>query len=376
MEKQVRVLHVLGWLEMGGAESRIMDLYRHLDREQIQFDFLIHTAKKGFFEEEVEQLGGHIYRVSRFKMYNYFSYKKALQDFFAEYREFQVVQGHMTSTAAIYLPLAKAAGIPVTVAHARSAGVDKGIKGILTRFLRKNLYKRADCLFACSALAGEAVFGKKAMEQGMVKIVPNAIDAARFQYNPEKRQEVRKALGIEKRFVVGHVGSFRYAKNHEYLLRVFSFMDEDAVLMLIGAGELMEEMKELAKSLQIEERVLFLGNKSNVEDYYQAMDYFVFPSHYEGLPGSVVEAQTSGVRCLISDAIAEETDFSPLVTRMSINQPPESWAAFVKENAQYEREGMYAAAAEHGFDVTLQAVHMAEFYKNENRSTRGEECEK
>ena len=100
MEKQVRVLHVLGWLEMGGAESRIMDLYRHMDREQIQFDFLIHTAKKGFFEEEVEQLGGHIYRVSRFKMYNYFSYKKALQDFFAEYREFQVVQGHMTSTAA------------------------------------------------------------------------------------------------------------------------------------------------------------------------------------------------------------------------------------------------------------------------------------
>lgn len=201
--KQIRVLHVLGGVGLGGAESRIMDLYRQMNRDEIQFDFLVHSSavKKGFltvfqdgscfrkpqfYDEEIKALGGRIYALPKFKIYNYFSYKKAVTAFFAQHHAFQVVQGHMTSTAAIYLPIAKRFGIPTTVAHARNAGVVKGPKGIATRFFRRGLAKKADVLFACSKLAGEDVFGTDAMKQGEVKIIHNAIDAKRFAFDEKK----------------------------------------------------------------------------------------------------------------------------------------------------------------------------------------------
>ena len=138
MGEAVRVLHVLGNTNLGGAESRIMDLYRHIDRNRVQFDFLVHSGEEGFYEKEIRELGGRIFRVPRFRIYNYFSYRKALREFFQAHHEFALVQGHMTSTAAIYLPIAKKAGVKKTAAHARSAGVDKGLKGTVTRFLRRN----------------------------------------------------------------------------------------------------------------------------------------------------------------------------------------------------------------------------------------------
>ena len=166
MAEAVRILHVLGNTRLGGAESRIMDLYRHMDRDRVQFDFLVHTDKEGYFDKEIQSLGGRIFRIPRFRAYNYFSYKRAVRAFFREHHEFQVVQGHITSTAAIYLPEAKKAGVAITAAHARSAGVDQGLKGVLTRFLRRNLSKKTDVMFTCSELAGISVFGKKAVEQG------------------------------------------------------------------------------------------------------------------------------------------------------------------------------------------------------------------
>ena len=161
IDEPIRVLQVLGSLNLGGAESRIMDLYRKINRQEIQFDFLIHAKEPQYFEEEVKSLGGKIYRLPRFKVYNYMSYKKAVKNFFREHKEFSCVHGHMTSTAAIYLPIAKKAGVKVTIAHARSAGVDPGLKGKLTRFLRRNLYRKCDYRFTCSKLAGGAVFGNQ-----------------------------------------------------------------------------------------------------------------------------------------------------------------------------------------------------------------------
>ena len=218
----IRVLHVLGNTQLGGAESRIMDLYRHMDRNRVQFDFLVHTDQKGHFDEEIEKLGGHIYRVPRFRLYNYFSYKRAVKSFFVSHHDYKAVQGHITSTAAIYLPIAKKAGVPITIAHARSAGVDKGAKGKLTRWMRRNLSKKADFLFTCSRLAGISVFGEQAVKDGKTIFIPNAIDCPAFAYDEEKRKEMREKLGITDQYVIGHVGRFHYAKNHEYLLQVFA----------------------------------------------------------------------------------------------------------------------------------------------------------
>lgn len=375
MTKPVRVLHVLGGTNLGGAESRIMDLYRHIDKKRIQFDFLVHTDQEGYFDQEIKELGGRIFRVPRFRLYNYFSYKRAMKDFFEKNHEFHVVQGHITSTASIYLPIAKKSGIPVTIAHARSAGVDKGAKGILTRILRKNLWKKADYLFTCSRIAGISVFGKAAVNAGKTVFIPNAITCEMFTYDAEKRAKMRKELGLAGKYVIGHVGRFHYAKNHEYLLRVFSALcqqkkendkagtkERDYALILLGEGGGMQAAKEFAKELGIEDKVYFLGNHSNVYDYYQAMDYFVYPSRFEGLPGTVVEAQCSGLKCLMSDTICEEVAVTDLVHAMSIEDDPEKWAEYIAGTMQYERQTHTQEMRKAGFDVGRQAEVMMEFY--------------
>lgn len=367
MAKQVRVLHVLGSTNLGGAESRIMDLYRHIDRERVQFDFLVHTADEGHFDKEIEGMGGRIYRVPRFRIYNYFSYVKALKKFFDEHHDFAVVQGHMTSTASIYLPIAKKTGVTITVAHARSAGVDQGIKGIITKWMRCGLSKKADYLFTCSELAGEAVFGKKIQKEGKTYFIPNAINCSSFVYDEKKRIEMRKRLGLSNKYIIGHVGRFHYAKNHEYLFQIFAALKKngkkDYALILLGDGSKSEYFKELTRKLQIEDDVFFLGNHSNVYEYYQAMDYFVYPSRFEGLPGTMVEAQTCGLRCVMSDAICQEVIVTDLVKVMSIEAEPEQWADYIEETIDYERRSFVTEMQQAGFDVKDQAKKMMDFYE-------------
>lgn len=365
MEEPIRILHVLGGVSLGGAESRIMDLYRCIDREKIQFDFLVHQSGQGYYEEEIKMLGGRLYRVPRFRLYNIFAYRRALRDFFAEHHAFRAVHGHMTSTAAIYLPIAKRYGIPMTIAHARSAGVDKGIKGTITRMIRRPLRRKCDEMFACSRLAGEAVFGKKNAAAGSVRIIPNAIDVRSFCFSGEAREKMRRALSLADKFVIGHVGRFHYAKNHEYLLEVFAEIakrQDNAFLLLLGEGERMAEMKQRAETLGIADKILFAGNQKETWKYYQAMDFFVFPSRFEGLPGTVIEAQSAGLRCLISDAIAEETVITELAVCKSIAESPAKWAEHVLANRKYERTDRYEQIAAAGFDVREQAKWYEQFY--------------
>lgn len=368
MAEPIRVLHVLGNTQLGGAESRVMDLYRHLDRERVQFDFLVHTDQEGYFDQEIADLGGRIFRVPRFRFYNYFAYRKALASFFQKNHQFRVVQGHMTSTAAVYLPIAKEAGVPVTVAHARSAGVDRGLKGVLTRWMRRNLSGKADYLFTCSRLAAVSVFGEHAVKEGKTIFIPNAIDCPLFSYNALKREEMREKLGVKNQYVIGHVGRFHYAKNHEYVLRVFAALcrmekERSFVLLLLGEGSGMDRARELAAELGIETKVRFLGNCRNVWDYYQAMDYFLYPSRYEGLPGTIVEAQTAGLRCLMSDTICEEVAVTELVQKMSIREKAEKWADYIKCTAGYERRSYEQEMKSAGFDVSTQAETMMSFYE-------------
>lgn len=368
MTKPIHVLHVLGGVGLGGAESRIMDLYRQMDREEIQFDFLVHASaarKPEFYDEEIQNLGGHIYVLPKFRVYNYFAYKKAVRAFFAAHREFRVVQGHMTSTAGIYLPIAKKAGVPVVAAHARNAGVVKGLKGLATRFFRRGLAKKADDCFACSALAGQDVFGEAAMKAGQVKVIYNAIDVGRFTYNEKVRRQVRAQLGIDTELVLGHVGRFQYQKNHPYLLEVFAAVckkQPDARLLLLGEGEDRPAMEEKCRRLGIADKVQFLGNRKDAERFYQAMDLFLLPSFFEGLPGVLVEAQAAGLRCFVSDTVTREAKATDLVTYLSIGEPPVRWAEEILEQADYTRRDTAQELRRAGFDVRAQAQGYRQFY--------------
>lgn len=385
----VRILHVFGRMDMGGAESRIMDLYRNIDRNKVQFDFVEHTTDKCFYDDEIERLGGRIFRVPRFKIANISEYRSAFKKLFLEHMqgkesEFAMVQGHITSSAAIYLPIAKKYGVKVTIAHARSAGVDPGIKGYLTRVMRSNLANKADYLFTCSRLAGISVFGQKAVDAGRTTFIPNAIDCRKFAFDSEVRDRIRRELKIEDSFVIGHVGRFHYAKNHEYLLEVmqdivkrwdgyekFSNISDlplRPVLILLGEGPRMDEMKNLAKELGIEQNVKFLNNKSDVYNYYQAMDIFVYPSRYEGLPGTVVEAQCSGLPIYMSDTICDEVIVSDLVSCLPITVVTEEWGTAVMDKAvniltdSSKRNDYLDKIIDSGFDVKEQAKFLEEFY--------------
>ena len=383
MSDTVRILHVLGGTALGGAESRIMDLYRQMDTKEIQFDFLVHSGavkhagddasarEPQFYDEEIKAMGGHIYVLPKFKIYNYFAYRNAICSFFSKHHEFRVVQGHMTSTASIYLPIAKRYGIPITVAHSRSAGVDKGLKGIATKILRKNLYKKTDYCFACSELAGINAFGKKQVDDGKVKIIYNAIDAAKFSYQPKVRAMIRKRLKIEDKFVVGHVGRFSHPKNHPYLVEIFeklASMREDAVLLLLGDGPDRAKIEARCEELGIRDKVLFMGNCKQPQEYYQAFDIFLLPSLYEGLPGVLVEAQAAGLRCLVSDTVTKEAQATELVTYMDIKQPASVWADEIMAQADYDRCVTYQEMVDGGLDIRKQTAAYRNFYLNGDSS--------
>lgn len=393
MSQPIIVLHVVGRLDIGGAESRIMDLYRNIDREKVQFHFMQHTSDRCVFEEEVERLGGKVYHVPRFNVKNYFSYKKAWKEFFKTHPEVKVVQGHMTSTAAIYLPIAKKAGVEITIAHARSAGVDPGIKGKITRFLRRNLYEKCDYRFTCSEMAGEAVFGNQNLISRKAIFIPNAIEVDKFKFEKETGEQLRYELGIKDKFVVGHVGRFSHMKNHKYMLEILKQCIQlekekglpETVLMFLGDGELKEEMMEQAVAMGISSRVLFLGNRRDVYRYYQAMDYFLLPSLYEGLPGTVVEAQASGLPGIMSDSVTREAVVTDLIQVRSIKEAPGLWAKEIMKTSQKVQEELYDTKemSEEGniarihrkdrssyaqvvkqasFDVKEQAKRMQDFY--------------
>ncbi len=364
MEKTIRVLHVVGRLNMGGAESRIMDLYRNIDRDKIQFDFVQHMSDEGKYQAEVEELGGYVYHVPRFRVYNYFSYKRSWKRFFREHPEIDIVHGHMTSTAAIYLPIAKACAGAYTIAHARSAGVDKGIKGRITKFLRRNLSKSCDQCFTCSRLAGEAVFGRE--NANRVITIPNAIDVEKFAYNAAVRAALREKLGLGDRdFVIGHVGRFDTVKNHAYMLEILAAClkkNASVKLLLVGDGSLRGEMEQKAKHLGIAESVIFAGNRKNIYDYYQAFDFFILPSFYEGLPGTAIEAQVSGLHGILSDRITTEALVTDLMRMKSIDLPPEEWADEILAADTDNRASKVPEVRAAGFDVKEQAKRLSDFY--------------
>lgn len=393
MSSPIIVLHVVGRLDIGGAESRIMDLYRNIDREKVQFHFVEHTADRCAFEAEVESLGGKVYHVPRFNVKNYFAYKKAWKDLFKAHPEVKVVQGHMTSTAAIYLPIAKKAGVEITIAHARSAGVDPGLKGYLTRFLRRKLYEKCDYRFTCSEMAGEAVFGDQNLIPRKAVFIPNAIDVDKFKFDIETREQIRYELGIMDKFVIGHVGRFSHMKNHKYMLQILEQCLKiekekripETVMMFLGDGELKEEIMEQAAAMGISSRVLFMGNKKDVYRYYQAMDYFLLPSLYEGLPGTVVEAQASGLSGIMSDTVTSEAVVTDLIQRRSIKEEAKVWATEIMKTSEnfaknsYEMKNVLGETDNSGmkkksrsayaqivreasFDVKEQANRMQEFY--------------
>lgn len=363
--KPIRILHVLNSLNRGGAETMLMNYYRKIDRRRFQFDFVVHDPHPGDYAAEVSQLGGHIYYVPKFKGYNVFACIQAWQRIFREAQNDRIVQGHMPSTAGLYLLLARLNG-RLTIVHAHSddrANEDSLGRRMARRILYALARRIAQRFYGCSKRAGEARYGKKIVESEAFSLWRNAIDYKRFAFRREVRDSLRSKLGLSAgTFVIGHVGRFTWAKNHEFLLNLFTEFHKnhpDSRLLLVGDGELRSKLEQQMQDLHIRESVIMTGAVDNVEDYMTVMDVFVFPSHYEGLSTVNIEAQVNGLRCIVSTGVPEEVciaagqvAFLPL-TDKSI------WVSELEKSMAIGRTSSTMALQNRDYDI-LQTVKWAE----------------
>lgn len=365
MSKEIRILHVLGSLDRGGAETMIMNIYRNIDRSKIQFDFIVHTNEKCDYNDEILEYGGKIFNIPRYTGKNHFKYKRAWIEFFNSYPQYKVIHGHMRSTASIYLRIAKKYGL-VTIAHSHStASRGNVLEKIVKKIMQFPIRYRADYLFACSNEAGKWLFGRNSIKKDNYKVIKNAIDIEKYTFNEVKRSEIRKKLNIQNKFVVGHVGSFTYPKNHKFLIDVFyeiQKQEKDSVLLLIGDGVLRPQIEEQIKKFGINNKVIMTGVVSNVNDYMQAMDVFVFPSIFEGLGMAVIEAQAAGLQCIVSENIPKEAYITEKIKNISLHKKYEIWVNQIIKYTDLKRKNEYKKLNDNGYSINDVASALEKFY--------------
>jgi glycosyltransferase involved in cell wall biosynthesis len=368
MEKPFRILRVVGRLDRGGLETIIMNAYRIIDREELQFDFVMHTTDECHYSEEIRRLGGKIFSVPSYTGKNHFEYIKAWKKFFQEHPEYNVVHGHMMSTASIYLNIAKKFGL-TTISHSHATQPNNKLRALQKYFLQSPLRKKnngIDYMFACSEAAGQWLFGNNGIKKDNFRVVPNGIDVEKFAFSTSTREKMRKDLNLKDQFVVGHIGRFDSGKNHKFIILIFNELvrlKPDAKLILVGDGALKSQVEDQVKENNLSDKVIFTGVRDDVNDLIQAMDIFLFPSLFEGFGNVLIEAQSSGLPCLVSNSVQQEVRVTDLVHFISLEKSSESWAQKIVEVANnFKRIDTSQNVISAGYDVNRIAKWYQEFY--------------
>lgn len=359
METPIRILQVVTYMGRGGLETMLMNYYRHMDRSLVQFDFLTHRHDKADYDDEIERLRGKIYHLPRLVPWSP-GYRHALNQFFLAHPEYRIVHVHQDCLSSVILKAAKKSGVPVRIAHSHSSSQDKDIKYPIKLFYKRFIPRYATQLFACGEDAGRWMFNGSDF-----KVLKNAIDVSSYKFQAERRALIRGSLGIpDNNLVIGHVGRFSYPKNHLYLLDVFASVhvkNPNTSLLLVGDGELRPQIEQKLQELGLKDAVILTGVRSDVPDLLQAMDIFVFPSLYEGLPVTLVEAQASGLPCVISSQIPVDCDLTTLIQRISLRENAMFWADKILE-AEKTRPDTSAEITAAGFDIIQNAKWLQNYY--------------
>ena len=365
MSDALRVLHVLGGLNRGGAETMLMNLYRTIDRTKIQFDFIIHSDSKQDYTDEILEMGGRIYSFPKYSLKSCFAIKGKWRRFFTEHPEYKIMHSHLRSYASVYFPIAKKFGLK-TIIHSHSTSNGRGLGSIAKKILQYPLRHQADYFFGCSKESAEWLVGKKAVSGDRYHTLPNSISTERFKFNTEARERIRAEKSFGEKTVYVHVGRLHPAKNHDFLIEVFAKIHEknpESALMCVGEGELRAEIEARIHQLGLSDSVCMIGSVPNVEDYLMAADAFLFPSKWEGVPVTVVEAQAAGLPCFVSDKITEGVCISELVTRLPIDQGADVWEKAIGD-ATLGRLDVIEKIKKSGYDVNSSAEWLADFYES------------
>lgn len=362
--KKIRILFAMGGImRRAGAETVIMRYIRELIKmNKFGISVLVHGDNKGDYDDELATYGIPIYHMP-IRGQHIFTYNKALHNFFNAH-DFDIVHCNMDTACGDFLETARRHNIKVRIAHSHTTDYQTHnvIKKLHSYLSKKKIPKVATDLFACSNLAGEWMYGNNNFI-----VVKNAMDLNIYRPSQNTRKEVRNELGITKKnIVIGHVGRFMFQKNHSELLKIFDIFHSsysNSVLICVGDGEERKNIETLAKSLNIEDNVLFLGVRNDVERIMQAFDVFVLPSLVEGLPLVGIEAQASGLPCLFANTITDEVCLGDKCKMLPLNDL-ELWRDEIENligkqvDYQYNRQQLSA----NGYDIQIEAQKLARYY--------------
>lgn len=314
-----------------GLETMLMNYYRHIDRSKVQFDFLVHHSARVAYDDEIEALGGKIYRVQRIRFKKVPRYLKEVGQFLAEHKEYKIMHSHLDTRNSFPLMAAKKAGIPTRIAHSHcSVFLENGTARVFSMFSRAILKAQCTDFFSCSEQAGNFLFGEALVRSGKVTIMKNAIDTEKFKFNTQAREKIRREFGLGEKFVIGHVGNFYHlAKNQHFLIDIFYEMQKkepESALLFIGFGPLMKEAEEKARQLGISGKVIFTGTRENVNEFMSAMDVYAMPSLSEGMPVTSIEAQAADLPVVAARCVPKEAAVTDLLSYMDLEEGASAWA--------------------------------------------------
>lgn len=373
MSEPVRILNLFTIMNRGGAETMVMNYYRNVDRSRVQFDFMVHRQERGAYDDEIEAMGGKIYQMPPIKPGKFGKYKKELKRFFNEHPEYQIIHSHMSELGYFAFKEAKAHNVKCTICHAHNAPHFKSetfgekLKDIMRWIFKHKIRKYTDHKFICGMDAGKWLFGRRHKKKFIM--MNNAIDAEKFRWNESRAKALREEWELEDKFVICHVGRFNAQKNHSLLIDIFNlvhYQRPNSVLLLAGDGDLEERIKAKVEGLGLSDCVRFLGVRSDINDILLASDVFLFPSLYEGLPVTLVEAQASGIKCVISDAIPADCQITKNIDIVPLEASTGNWANAVLAFADgYHRKDTYPTIVKKDFDIKENAAWLEEFYINE-----------
>ena len=366
--RKIKVLHYIAGFLFGGIESMFLNWYEHIDKNRIEFELLKRTQDDNTDElRRFQAMGGTVHKLNELSASRIFDFRNNVKEFFAKHHDYDILHVHGSNDPFV-MQYAKKYGIKVIILHSHAALVNKktGYRHLKNLF---DLINKAyvDQYFACSKKAGEYRFGIKNVQSHKVKIINNAVKVSNFVFDPQIRNEYRTQLGIENKFVVGHVGRMTFQKNYPFLIDIFyevAQKNDNAILLLVGDGPDYPEIKDKVDELGLVSKVIFLGIRTDVTNLLLAMDVFLLPSRWEGLPVTVIEAQATGIQCVVADTITDEASITPNIEFISLETPAEFWADRINEHSKgYERKNMEKTIAGAGYDIGTQVKEMEKLYR-------------
>ena len=363
----LRVLHSVSNMARAGIETMLMNYYREMDRNQIQFDFLANKPVPGEYDEEIRSMGGRVFVSPGLNPLHFPRYRRYVADLLRDNPDIRIVHAHNEAMGYYALKSAKDAGMRVRIAHAHNTQIIHDYKYPLKLVCKQLLPGAATDYWSCGRDAGIYYYGEKRWNASGF-ILRNAIDVTRFGFRQEARERKRQQHGLQDCFVIGHVGRFNVQKNHSRLLDIFAEIDQkvpEARLVLVGTGELEQAVKEKASAIGIQDKTLIPGQTADVSDWYQAMDCFVLPSLFEGLPVVGIEAQAAGLPCVFSDRVTDEILLSPEARRVSLQADNAEWAAEIMtamRRPDADRTQGMDIVRRAGYDIHTEARKLQERY--------------